>query len=124
NRVLRLQARGSTVIAAYVKSAAVDGRGALVLTLLAPVPYLEQLLALPPYAPLNPAIFRPDALNRTPDRWAGNGIYALKTIDPGQTITLVPAALALPTIVLRHFDNPADLREALKARTVDLAWRG
>src|SRR5262249_28591544 len=79
-RVLRLQGKGSAVVAPYIKSAAVDSSGALVLTLNAPVPYLEQLLALPPYFALNPADFPANQMNLTPQHLSSNGTYKLDRV--------------------------------------------
>ncbi len=129
HRSQTLGGRGQAVVAPYIRSAAASG-DSLILTLTAPVPYLEQLLALPPYFPVHPAIFPPDALNRTPDRLIANGVYRIGAFEPRRSITLVanPAwqgrTPKTPTITIRHFDWPADLREALKAHQVDIAWRG
>jgi peptide/nickel transport system substrate-binding protein len=129
NRSRTLGGRGQAVVAPYIRSAAASDDN-LILTLTAPVPYLEQLLALPPYFPVHPAIFPLDALNRTPNRLIANGVYRLGAFEAGHSITLVAnpdskgKTPATPTITIRHFDWPADLREALKAHQVDIAWRG
>jgi peptide/nickel transport system substrate-binding protein len=130
NRVFALKAAGSVAVAPYIRSAAVDTSGALVLTLTSPIPYLEQLLALPPYFPAHPAIFKAGALNDKPQQLIGNGIYKLESFGADGSITLIanPAwkgtPPATPRIVIRSFLHPADLREALKVHQVDIAWRG
>lgn len=110
-----LRGRGRVVVAPYIKAATVTGDGALSLTLTAPVPYLEELVALPPYFPLQAG--------------RSNSIYRVVASDADSiTLTANPAWRGAPpatrTIRLRHFDRPADLREALKAHQVDVAWRG
>jgi peptide/nickel transport system substrate-binding protein len=113
NRALR--GRGRVVVAPYIKAANVTGDGALSLTLTAPIPYLEQLVALPPYFPVEPG--------------RSNGIYRVAASNADSiTLDADPAWKGTPpatsTVRIRHFDRPADLREALKAHQVDVAWRG
>lgn len=130
NRVLRLQGHGGTLIAPYIKSVGVDTSGALAITLTAPIPYLDQLLALPPFFPVHPGDFKPDEFNRTPSHLIGNGVFELGSMDAPNMLTLVadPAykgtPAVTPTIILKHFDVPEDLRRALVAHQVDIAWRG
>jgi peptide/nickel transport system substrate-binding protein len=117
--------RASALVTPYVKAATVGGDGALVLTLTAPIPYLEQLLALPAYFPVHPAALDGANFDHAPT----NGVYKLHSRDVN-SITLVadPAWKGSPpatgTITIRHFDRPADLRESLKAHEIDIAWRG
>lgn len=113
NRAMR--GRGRVVVTPYIKAATANGDGALSLTLTAPIPYLEQLLALPPYFPM--------------EAGRSNGIYRVAASD-ADSITLAanPAWKGTPpamsTIRIRHFNRPADLREALKVHQIDVAWRG
>ncbi|MCC7452188.1 MAG: hypothetical protein IT324_32610 [Anaerolineae bacterium] len=130
NRVLAFKGRGSIAVAPYIKSAAANSDGTLAITLITPIPYMEQLLALPPYFPIHPAQLAVNRLNPAPDQLIGNGVYKVGAFEPGKLLMLVadPAwkgtPPAAPTITIRHFDNPADLREALKAGQVNIAWRG
>ncbi len=130
NRVLALKGRGSIAVTPYIKSAAANADGTLAITLNAPIPYIEQLLALPPYFPIHPAQLAANRLNAAPDKLISNGVYKVGAFEVGKSLTLVadPAwkgtPPATPAITIRHFDNPADLREALKARQVTIAWRG
>jgi len=130
NRVRTLKARGSIAVTPYIKSAAANSDGTLAITLTAPIPYIEQLLALPPYFPIHPSQLAANRLNAVSDKLVSNGVYKVGTFEAGKSLTLVadPAwkgtPPATPAITIRHFDNPADLREALKARQVNIAWRG
>ncbi len=129
HRVLKLNGRGKAVVAPYVKSAAVNAAGALVLTLTAPIPYLEQLVALPPYFAVHPASFPANRLVAAPDQLITNGIYrASAFVSDSLTLSADPAWKGDPpatgSLTIKHFDLPADLREALKAQQVDVAWRG
>ncbi len=130
NRVLTTSGHGAAVITPYVKSVSVNADKALVITVNQPIPFLEQLLALPPYFPVHPSIFKKDSLNPSPQQVIGNGIYKLEKLGVGTSITLTASPAwkgtppAAPTIILKHFALPADLREALKAHQVDIAWRG
>lgn len=129
-RVLRLNGAGAAVVTPYVQTATVNTDGALILKLTAPIPYLEQLVALPPYFPVHPTTFPADRLNRTPIQLIGNGVYKLGALEAGRTLTLVanPAWKGPPpltgTIVLKQYAKSADLREAIKTHQIDIAWRG
>jgi peptide/nickel transport system substrate-binding protein len=129
-RVMALNLSGSGIITPTVDSVTVNSANALEIKLHQPLPYIDQLVALPPFAPVHPAIFTKDALNRTPEKLISNGVYKLESVDAGKSITLTanPAWTgkppATPTIILRHFELSADLRDALKAHQVDMAWRG
>ncbi len=123
NRVLKAQKPGSAIVTPYIKSASAADDNTLALTLTQPIPYLEQLLALPPYFPIHPNAA--NDFSRAPT----NGVYRLAASDANSiTLGADPAwkgpSPATPTIVIRHYDRPADLREALKAQAVDIAWRG
>ncbi|MCC7451213.1 MAG: hypothetical protein IT324_27630 [Anaerolineae bacterium] len=130
SRVLALKGRGSIAVAPYIKNTVANSDGTLAITLTAPIPYIEQLLALPPYFPIHPAQLAANRLNPGVDRLTSNGVYKVGAFEAGKALTLVAdpawkgAPPATPTIIIRHFDNPADLREALKARQVSIAWRG
>src|SRR5258708_1837042 len=134
NRTLQLQAqsagKGAALFASYIKSVGVDSSGALAITLTAPIPYLDQLLALPPFFPVHPGDFKANAFNHTPSHLISNGVYKLGSFDAPNSLTLVadPAykgpAAATSTIILKHFDVPEDLRRALVAHQADVAWRG
>ena len=129
-RVLALNGRGGIAIRPYVKDVSVNAEGALVFTLINKVPYFDALVALTPYSPVNPANFPADSFNNAPDNLVSNGVYKVGKFDVGNSITLISnpawkgAKPATPTITIQHFNLPADLREALKGHTVDIAWRG
>jgi peptide/nickel transport system substrate-binding protein len=129
NRVMSLNGQGSTVVKPYVKSVTVDG-DKLVFTLRAPIPYFEQLVSLPPYFAQHPADFKADTFNRTPDKLISSGVYSLAQFGYKKSITLTTnpkwkgTPALTPTIIIREYSVPADLRRALLAREVDIAWRG
>jgi peptide/nickel transport system substrate-binding protein len=129
SRVLELNGRGKAAVAPYVKTAAVSAAGELVLTLTAPIPFLEQLVALPPYFPVHPTTFPADKLVAAPAQPVTNGIYRVSAFaSDSLTLAADPAWKGDPpatdSLIIKHFALPADLREALKAQQVDIAWRG
>src|SRR5260221_5625946 len=89
NRVLALNGRGGTAIRPYIKPVAAASDNTLIFTLLTPIPYLEALVALPPYFPVHPAIFTATAFNNTPKSLIANGIYKVDKFEVGRAITLV-----------------------------------
>jgi peptide/nickel transport system substrate-binding protein len=129
NRVLSLNGQGVIAVKPYIKTVAADGNS-LLFNLVTPVPYLDQLVALPPYFALHPSDFKPDTFNRTPDQLIGSGVYSLTGFQYKKSITLTAnlkwkgTPPASSTIVLREYAAPADLRRALLSHEVDIAWRG
>lgn len=131
NRTLTLSGRGGKVVAQYVKTASADAStNTLTLELVKPIPFIEQLVALPIFAPLPPSLYTVNAFNNTPTTFISNGIYKVEHFEPSKSITLTadPAwkgdTPQTATITITHFDYPADLRVALINGDVDLAWRG
>lgn len=121
-RVLRLNGAGASVIRPYVREATAES-AVLILTLVKPIPYLDQLVALPPFFPVHP---------RGPAALITNGPYRVEQFEPSQQGRLVlradPAwrgvAPLTAQIVIQRFEYAANLRDALKSGVVDLAWRG
>lgn len=131
SRVLRLNGRAAAVITPYVRAAAVDETGALQLTLTKPLPFVWQLVALPPFFPVHPHSFPADRLNRQPgaDSVHSNGIYRLSSVSfEAYTLTADAAWRGTPPqtpiLTLRRYPNSAALREALKRGEIQVAWRG
>lgn len=131
NRVLRLNGRAAALIAPYVRAAAVDEAGALQLTLTKPIPFVWQLVALPPFFPVHPQSFPADRLIRQPDADSvhSNGVYRLSRVSfEAYTLTADVAWRGAPPqtpiLTLRRYPNSAALREALKRGEIQVAWRG
>lgn len=129
NRAIRLRGRGISVIAPYVHSVTVVN-GALALRFIAPrsPDFVRALIALPPYFPTHPISFPAGRLERAPDNPITNGVYRVEAREPGRLALVAdPAWRGEPPqtreITLRSYELPADLRAALKAGEVDLAWR-
>ena len=130
NRTLKLNGRGGKIVAQYVKAASADATAnTLALELVKPLPYVEQLVALPIFAPLPPS-YTADSFNNIPTTFVTNGIYKVEKFEASKSITLTadPAwkgdAPLTDSITITHYDLPADLRTALVDGSVDLAWRG
>jgi peptide/nickel transport system substrate-binding protein len=128
-RNVALNGRASGLIRQYIAEATAEAN-TFTLTLVKPIPYLWQLLALPPFFPLHPTSFPSDALANNPVPLISNGVYRVERFEPNAALTLVAAsawagsAPATRTIQITCFDFPADLRTALVRGEVDLAWRG
>ena len=106
-----------------------DSDGRLVFHLTRPVPYFMALVALPPYFPQHPDLAATDQPVPFPDQIIGNGPYSLESFDVHERIVLKatrPTTRPQPateTIVLQNFARSEDLRDALRAHEIDLAWR-
>jgi peptide/nickel transport system substrate-binding protein len=130
-RTLRLGGRGAVAIQDVIQSATVDDEGALSIRLARPAPasYLLQVLALPPCFPVHPAQFPSERLIASSDPVIGNGVYRIDSITPRELALVADAAWdgdppATPRLILRRYDFPADLRDALRAGEIDITWRG
>ena len=130
-RVLALRRPAADAVEPYVAQVAADDAGRLTFTLKRPVPYFLALLALPPYYAVHPTLAgsdRPDPFARL--GLIGSGPYRLERYEVGRAIVLTendafrfgPLPVT-PRIELRQFAFARDLREALRRREVDLAWR-
>ncbi|MBO9309420.1 MAG: hypothetical protein J7551_06515 [Chloroflexi bacterium] len=133
NRALRLNGRAAALIAPYVRGAMVTEAGALQLTLAQALPlsFVRQLVALPPFFPLHAQSFPADRLNQRPElsTLRTNGIYRLSaySFDEYRLVadeTWRGAPPKTATVILRRYASSAALREALKRREVNVAWRG
>ncbi|MFN8420906.1 MAG: ABC transporter substrate-binding protein [Anaerolineae bacterium] len=131
NRVLRVNGNGRRIVADYVSAVSADAdANTFTLTLIKPIPYLLALVSLPPYFPVHPETFAADRVVDAPATVISNGVYRVENFDRLHALTLTanPKWQGTPakttTITIQRFDFPADLREALKAGAVDMAWRG
>jgi ABC-type transport system substrate-binding protein len=129
-RVLALEGDAAQAVMPYVARMEAAESGDLVFTLTRPVPCFMALVALPPYFPQHPDLTRTDRAQPTGTGMIGNGPYQLAEFTPGEQIvlhanpayTLGPPP-ATPVIVLRRYDRSEDLRNAIRAHTIDVAWR-
>ncbi len=101
----------------------------LILTLNAPDATFPQLVTTSLYFPVNPADFPPDKVVSRPDSPAASGPYKIAARSRDE-ITLEanpqyagPAPLT-PQITIRFYATSNQLRAALVAGEVDVAWRG
>jgi peptide/nickel transport system substrate-binding protein len=129
-RVLALRRPAVALVEPYVAGVSAPSPYELIFTLKRPTPCFLQLLALPAYYPQHPAL----ASTTTPQPFGadivGNGPYRLERFAVRQEIVLranptyaFGPAPKTGTIVLRQFSRSQDLREALLAHEVDIAWR-
>jgi peptide/nickel transport system substrate-binding protein len=130
NRVLALKQDAEQVVQPYVESVEASNAGELIFCLKRPVPDFLALLALPPYFPVHPTLSQADRPQPFPETLIGNGPYTLDQFDVREQIVLKanpaydlgPQPLT-PTIILKRFARSQDLRDALQAHDIDLAWR-
>ncbi len=129
-RVLALRRPALALVEPYVAGVNAPSDDELTFTLKRPTPYFLQLLALPAYYPQHPTLASATAPQPFGVDIVGNGPYRLERFTVRQEIVLRadPAYTLGPApkttkIVLRQFDRSQDLREALLAHQVDIAWR-
>lgn len=130
NRTLGFVREAEKVVAPYVASVEAADTGELVFQLTRPVPYFLALLTLPPYFPVHPTLLDAPQPQSFPQTIIGNGPYQLEQFEVREQIVLAanpaydlgPQPLT-PRIVLKYFNRSQDLRDALQAHEIDLAWR-
>lgn len=129
-RVLRLQRSAEDAIRPYVEAVAATENGDLVFQLKRPVPYFLGLVSLPPYFPMHPTLAQAENIVPYPEELIGNGPYLLDSYEVNGQITLRANPTytygpppATETIVLRYFRRSQELRDALRAHEIDMAWR-
>lgn len=130
-RVLDINAAGADLLEDIGLTVAVDDEeDALLLTTARPIPYMEGLVALPPFFAVDVSDFPSGDVQRNPTSLNSNGPFILAEWDPGTHLHLQtnpdyaygPAPLTA-TIILRNYTNPEDLRQAITNGDVDLTWR-
>lgn len=131
HRVLALRRDAVEAVAPYVADVQAEDDLTLIFKLTRPVPFFLELVSLPPYFPQHPdlaALDTPDPFVR--EGLIGNGPYLLETFSVRDQIVLRAnpdyAHGPLPltdTIVLRYYARSQDLRNAVMAHEVDMAWR-
>lgn len=121
--------RARAVIAPYVASANANADGTLQLTLTAPLPYIYQLLALPPFFPTHPDSFPRNKIERAPKTLITNGVYRIKAFDFGLiTYEADPTWRGSPPasaeLSLKRYERASLLRREMENGAIDLIWRG
>ncbi len=135
NRVIDSGRNSADLINRYVTGVAVsediDNAVAFRLTVPMAATDFEALVALPPFYPQHPGVFpEGDLLDiYQADSFVGNGVYRLESIQPAREIVLAandsyggPPA-ANDRIILRRYRLPIDLRRAIQAHEIDIAWQ-
>lgn len=133
NRVLRLGRDAGTFLSQYIAAVSAGAPNTVQFTLRTPLPDFEALAALPPFFPQHPGDF--PAEDVLPDgetiQIVGNGPYCLEAFRARQEAVLVPnddftpgTSPATRRIVLRQYTQPIELRRAMLAHEIDVAWRG
>ncbi len=127
-RVLDLGLEPASLIEPYVESVEAPDDTTVVFHLIRPLAYFPTLVATPPYLPAHPDVFQAGDYNPFPDGIPGNGMYTVESYDHDELALRAnpnydgePPATA--NVIVRYFDMPTDVREALLAGQVDLEWR-
>jgi len=129
-RVIALDSDAAQAVVPYVSSVEAPAPDRVVFHLVRPIAYFDALAALPPYFPQHPDLLAQPRPLPYPDSLIGNGPYLLDRFAPGREIVLRanPAYRLGPQpltgqIVLRAYSRSQALREALRSREIDIAWR-
>lgn len=130
NRVIALKHDAAKAVTPYVASVNAIDDLTLDYTLVQPVPYFLALVSLPPYFPQHPDLAATTRAQPFADSLTGNGPYALESFTVRDEIVLVanPAytlgdAPKTGRIVLKYYERSQDLRNAMSAHEIDVAWR-
>lgn len=130
-RVMALGRDAADLLNRYIVEVSEGEGNAVRFTLSIPLPDFEAFVALPPFFPLHPEVYPAEALldEEASQTIIGNGPYRLESFRPGREAVLTPnpaydgPAPANNRLVLRRYSLPIDLRLALLAREIHVAWR-
>jgi len=128
-RVMKLKGQVSDLVNVYVDSVSAPDAKTVVFKLKSAIGFFTSLVATPPYYPVNPTIYKADALNLFPVSINGIGQYTLVSYTPKQQAVLQANPKyygdqpLTKNIILRYFANTASLSAAVEKGDVDVSWR-
>ncbi len=130
NRVLELDRAGASIVNTVVETVSASSQYEVQFTLYRPTPYLEALVALPPFYAVHPDDYPANDIKRDETPVVGNGYYTMESYIPGEVLTLEANSnyqfgdpAKTETIVVQGFAATEELRLALVNGEVDVAWR-
>lgn len=130
-RVLLLDNEGASIMADVVETVAAPDEQTLVFTLQNPVPYFLELVSRAPFYAVHPDEFSAGEVRRSTEPLTGNGSYRMEAFELGGFLTLIAnpdyqfgEAPRNIGVRLDHYTATEDLRLAMVAGDIDLAWRG
>ncbi len=129
NRVIALKGQVSGLVTSYVDSVSAPDAKTVVFKLQHPLGFFNALVVTPPYYPVNPNIYKKDALNKFPATIDGIGKYRLVSYKPGEQGVLQANPNyhgdqpLTKNIILRYFADQAGLSAAVEKGDIDVAWR-
>ena len=118
----------SYLVTEYVSETNVVNSTTIQFVLKQPVAFFPQLVANVPYYPVSPNCFPPYQFDPN-STCGGIGPYTIVSWDHGVSIELTanPGYYAprpsIPSIIIRHFATSAEMRQALEAGEIDMAWK-
>ncbi len=129
NRVVSLKGQVSGLVSGYVDSVTAPDAKTVVFKLQRPIGFFNALVATPPFYPVNPKIYKADALNKFPASIDGIGKYRLVSYKPKEQGELEANPKyhgdqpLTKHIILRYFADQAGLSAAVEKGDIDIAWR-
>lgn len=126
---LSLEGQVSGLIQSYVDSVEAPDERTLVYTLNAPYAFFPALAATPPFIPANPNDIADDTITQFPEKLDGFGPYRMVSYRAGEQMVLEAnpnyfgEQPSIPNVIIRYFEDPTTLSQAVENGEVDIAWR-
>jgi peptide/nickel transport system substrate-binding protein len=122
---------GATLGIPYVESITASGDSDIVFQLVSPVAFFPQIITSAAYVPTHPDIFPADELNVFPSEVPiyGVGPWTITEFVPQEQMVLEPNeyyfgdAPGVDRIIVRNFETPQSMADAVRAGEIDVAWR-
>ena len=121
---------GLTLTTPYVTSIEASGERDIVFTLTQPLAFFPQVLASAAYYPTHPDIFTQEELNLFPDvPIYGVGPWTVTEFVPQEQMVFEPNpnyfgdAPGVGQVIIRHFETPQAMADAVRTGEIDVAWR-
>ena len=129
-RLSALNGEVSSLVTRHVASVEALDQATLAVTLQQPYSFFPALAASAAFVPANPAEFSLEALNPAPGELNGIGPYRMVEHLPGERLVLEANphyfgqdGPQVPNVIVRYFDSPGGLSQALESGEIDVAWR-
>jgi peptide/nickel transport system substrate-binding protein len=129
-RVQLLNEGGADIMNGVVEDVEAPDATTLVFTLTAPVPYFLELVSKAPFYAVHPDDFAAGEVRRSTEPLVGNGVYIMGGYELNAFLELRPNpdyTSGEPAqnngVRLQHYTATEDLRLAIVAGDVDVAWR-
>jgi len=91
--------------------------------------FFPAVTATAPFVPVDPKLFKEDAILQFPEKLDGIGPYRMVSYKPGEQMVLEAnpfyfgEAPKIKTVIIKYFADPTTMSNAVEKGDIDIAWR-